>query len=98
MELPENIYKTNGGLGVVAKVMGGSGGLDWEDLIHLLLGLCDCLLSNALAQVNLLRCLQKDTSSVRLLSRDSELAKAMMDFSEMHRSHLRDPHWYGTDL
>ena len=29
MELPENIYKTNGGLGVVAKVMGGSGGLDW---------------------------------------------------------------------
>ena len=50
------------------------------------------LLLNASAQVCLLLCLQQDTSSVRLLRRDSDSAKAMMVFSEMHRSHLRDPH------
>ena len=85
--------KQVGGLGVVTKVKGGYGGLDGKDLAHLLLGPRGCFLLNALAQVNLLRCLQQDTSSVRLLSRDSESAKAMLLFSEMHRSHLRDPHW-----
>ena len=85
--------KQVGVLGVVTKVKGGHEGLDGKDLTHLLLSPHGCFLLNALAQVNLLRCLQQDTSSVRLLRRDSESAKAMMDFSEMHRSHFRDPHW-----
>ena len=60
---------------------------------HSSVGKFTCLhLLIASAQVCLLPCLQQDTSSVRLLRRDSGSAKAMMVFSEMHRSHLRDPH------
>ena len=83
--------KQVGGQGIVRR----SGALRiWvlEDLTHLLINSHACIYFNSSAQVYLLLCLQQNTSSVRLLRRDSGSAKAMMVFSEMHRSHLCDPH------